>query len=81
VSAERRNLPAVVETVAQVKSPALPEFFAATIRNKNTRLAMERQSGWDGSDNQDENLVSRRRHDCRWSMVGSSGSRNRKQGL
>jgi hypothetical protein len=60
VSAERRNLPAVVEAVTPVKAAALRstlavpaviagagdqaarrflEFFAATIRNKNTRMA------------------------------------------
>jgi site-specific recombinase XerD len=63
VSAERRNVPAVVETVAPVKRSALRstlavpaaiadagehaarrfiEFFAATIRNKNTRMAYYR---------------------------------------
>jgi hypothetical protein len=63
VSAERRNLPAVVETTTPVKTRALRstlavpaaiadagehaahrfiEFFAATIRNKNTRMAYYR---------------------------------------
>jgi site-specific recombinase XerC len=63
VSAERRNVPAVIEAVAPVKSAALRstlavpavivvagdqaarrfiEFFAATIRNKNTRMAYYR---------------------------------------
>jgi site-specific recombinase XerD len=63
VSAERRNLPAVVEAAAPVKASSLRstlavpaaiagagdhaarrflEFFAATIRNKNTRLAYYR---------------------------------------
>jgi hypothetical protein len=63
VSAERRNLPAVVEAAAPVKAATLRcalavpaviagagdhaarrflEFFAATIRNKNTRMAYYR---------------------------------------
>jgi len=63
VSAERRNLPTVVEAAAPVKAAALRsalavptviagagdhaerrflEFFAATIRNKNTRMAYYR---------------------------------------
>jgi site-specific recombinase XerD len=63
VSGERRNVPAVVETVVPARAPALRsklavpaaianagdhaarrflEFFAATIRNKNTRLAYYR---------------------------------------
>ena len=63
MSGERRNVPAVVETVTPVKAPALRsklavpvviadagdhaarrflEFFAATIRNKNTRMAYYR---------------------------------------
>ena len=63
MSAERRNLPAVVEAAAPVKAAALRttlavpaviagagdhaarrflEFFAATIRNKNTRMAYYR---------------------------------------
>ena len=71
MSAERRNLPAVVEAATPVKvtslrsSLAVPaaiasagdhaarrflEFFAATIRNKNTRLAYYRAAcnffGW-----------------------------------
>ena len=63
MSAERRNLPTVVEAAAPVKAAALRsalavptviagagdhaerrflEFFAATIRNKNTRMAYYR---------------------------------------
>jgi hypothetical protein len=63
VSAERRNVPAVVEAATPVKASSLRstlvvpaaiasagdhaarrflEFFAATIRNKNTRLAYYR---------------------------------------
>jgi len=63
VSAERRNVPAIIETAALVKASALRstlavpaviagagdnavrrflEFFAATIRNKNTRMAYYR---------------------------------------
>jgi site-specific recombinase XerD len=63
VSAERRNLPAVVETATPVKASSLPstlavpaviagagdhatrrflEFFAAQIRNRNTRMAYYR---------------------------------------
>jgi site-specific recombinase XerD len=66
VSAERRNVPAVVEAATPVKAPSLRstlavpaaiasagdhaarrflEFFAATIRNKNTRLAYYRAAG------------------------------------
>ena len=63
MSAERRNLPAVIETTAPVKASSLRttlavpsaiadagdhaarrflEFFAANIRNKNTRMAYYR---------------------------------------
>ena len=38
------------------------------------QVHVERQSGWDGSDNLDENLMSRQRHDCLWLMAGSSAS-------
>jgi len=38
---------------------------------------VERQSGWESSDNLDENLVSRRRHDCLWLMAQSSASSDR----
>ena len=42
---------------------------------------VERQSGWESSDNQDENLVSRQWNDGRCSLVWSSTLQNRKQGL
>ena len=66
MSAERRNLPTVIEAAAPVKAaglrstPAVPaaiadagehavrrflEFFAANIRNKNTRIAILTISG------------------------------------
>ena len=42
---------------------------------------VERQSGWESSDNQDENLVSRQWNDGRCSLVWSSTLQHRKQGL
>jgi hypothetical protein len=45
------------------------------------RAPVERQSGWESSDNQDENLVSRQWNDGRCSLVWSSTLQNRKQGL
>jgi hypothetical protein len=44
-------------------------------------VIVERQPGWESSDNQDENLVSRRWNDGRCSLAWSSTLQNRKQGL
>jgi len=45
------------------------------------KQTVERQSGWESSDNQDENLVSRQWNDGRCSLVWSSTLQHRKQGL